>query len=498
MAQVSSTHRPSPRLSLTQVVINPANLKCSSLPLLSLRNQYSINFHLSWLGFFVAFLSWFAFSPLIPDVIKTDLNLTAAEVGNSNVVSLCATLIVRIFSGYFVDRFGPRKVMACLLILGAIPSGLAGTVSTANGLYIVRFFIGILGGTFVPCQAWTTAFFDTNVVGTANALAGGWGNAGGGFTFIIMIALFNRLVEDGLTPHVAWRAAFAIVPVPVLLSVAVATLVFGTDHPAGRWSDRHKVVAARIAGVEPEATAKDEDAEKKDGGSGVDVTVAPVLHYNAVSELDVAVSKPFTWRVAYEIVSNPLTWLPALGYLTTFGYELAIDANLANVLFNLMKSPSFGQTKAGYIAGIFGFLNIFTRPLGGYCGDLIYKKFGVPGKKYLMIALGVAQGLLSLGLGVYIDKHSEPSLTIIIVLFIILAMANEAANGANFSLVPHCNPCSNGFMTGIVGAMGNVGGVIFALVFRYQPAPAGRAFLTSGIIAMVVNILISVVPVPAV
>ncbi|KAF9239855.1 major facilitator superfamily domain-containing protein [Melanogaster broomeanus] len=498
MAQVSSTHRPSSKLSLIDVVVNPANLKCSSLPLFSLRNQYSINFHLSWLGFFVAFLSWFAFSPLIPDVIKTDLNLTAAEVGNSNVVSLCATLIVRIFSGYFVDRFGPRKVMAILLILGAIPSGLAGTVSTANGLYIVRFFIGILGGTFVPCQAWTTAFFDTNVVGTANALAGGWGNAGGGFTFIIMIALFNRLVADGLTPHVAWRAAFAIVPVPVLLSVAAATLVFGTDHPAGRWSDRHKVVATRISGVEPEVTAKDEDAEKKDGGSGdVEVTVAPVLRDNAVSELDVAVSKPFTWRVAYEVVSNPLTWLPALGYLTTFGYELAIDANLANVLFNLMKSPSFGQTKAGYIAGIYGFLNVVTRPLGGYWGDLIYKKFGVPGKKYLMIALGLAQGLLSLGLGVYIDKHPDPSLTIIIVLFVIIAIVNEAANGVNFSLVPHCNPCSNGFMTGIVGGMGNIGGVVFALIFRYQPSPAGKAFQTSGIIAMVVNVLLSAIPVPS-
>jgi len=55
--------------------------------------------------------------------------------------------------------------MAGLLIMGAIPSGLAGTISTANGLYIVRFFIGILGATFVSCQAWNTAFFDKNVVG---------------------------------------------------------------------------------------------------------------------------------------------------------------------------------------------------------------------------------------------------------------------------------------------------------------------------------------------
>ena len=62
--------------------------------------------------------------------------------------------------------FGPRKVMASLLVLGAIPSGLAGTAHSANGLYIIRFFIGILGGTFVTCQAWTTAFFDRNVIGT--------------------------------------------------------------------------------------------------------------------------------------------------------------------------------------------------------------------------------------------------------------------------------------------------------------------------------------------
>lgn len=58
--------------------------------------------------------------------------------------------------------------MAGLLVLGAIPSGLAGTAHTANGLYFVRFFIGILGGTFVTCQAWTTAFFDKNVVGRGN------------------------------------------------------------------------------------------------------------------------------------------------------------------------------------------------------------------------------------------------------------------------------------------------------------------------------------------
>lgn len=33
--------------------------------------------------------------------------------------------------------------------------------------------------------------------------------------------------------------------------------------------------------------------------------------------------------------------------------------------------------------------------------------------------------------------------------------------------------------------MGNFGGIVFALVFRFQPLPVGKAFWISGIIAMV-------------
>ncbi|KAI6043495.1 major facilitator superfamily domain-containing protein [Pisolithus marmoratus] len=489
-------HLTSSKINFKDVIINPANMKCSSLPLFSLRNQYSVNFHLSWLGFIVAFLSWFAFAPLIPDVIKEDLHLTPAQVGNSNVASLCATLIVRFIAGPMVDRFGPRKVMAGLLICGAIPSGLAGTAHTATGLYVVRFFIGILGGTFVACQAWTTAFFDKNVVGTANALAGGWGNAGGGITFIIMIALYDSLRSHGLTPHVAWRAAFAIVPVPCLLVIAIATLVFGTDHPAGRWSDRHKAIALAIKDKGPPSVSLENkgDSRKKDGSDDVQVTVSPVQALE--SELDFAVNEPVTWGLVAKVISRPLTWLPAFAYFTTFGYELAVDAYVAGILFNLYKSPTFGQTKAGYVASIFGILNIVTRPIGGYWGDLIYRRFGVPGKKYLLLFLGAAEGLLSVGLGLYIDNNKHPSLTIVIIFLTLIAIACEAANGVNFSLVPHCNPCSNGFMSGIVGGMGNFGGIVFAMIFRFEPTPLGKAFWISGIIVVVISLLLTIIRVP--
>ena len=70
-----------------------------------------------------------------------------------------------------------------------------------------------------------------------------------------------------------------------------------------------------------------------------------------VSELDFAVNEPLTLGLALKVVFTPLTWLPALAYFTTFGYELAIDAYLANILLSLYKSTTFGHTKAGYVSG---------------------------------------------------------------------------------------------------------------------------------------------------
>jgi nitrate/nitrite transporter NarK len=62
-------------------------------------------------------------------------------------------------------------------------------------------------------------------------------------------------------------------------------------------------------------------------------------------------------------------------------------------------------------AGIYGLLNVVTRPAGGYLADVLYRRFGVPGKKFLMAFCGIAQGLLSIGLGVYIDSMKHPDRT---------------------------------------------------------------------------------------
>jgi MFS transporter, NNP family, nitrate/nitrite transporter len=114
--------------------------------------------------------------------IKKDLKMSQNQVANSNIMALTGTLVMRLVAGPLCDRYGPRLVFAGSLLAGALPTALAGLVKTPTGLIVLRFFIGILGASFVPCQVWSTGFFDKNVVGTANALAAGWGNSGGGIT----------------------------------------------------------------------------------------------------------------------------------------------------------------------------------------------------------------------------------------------------------------------------------------------------------------------------
>jgi NNP family nitrate/nitrite transporter-like MFS transporter len=163
------------------------------------------------------------------------LHLTQAEVANSNILALVATLIVRLIVGPLCDRFGPRYVFAGILIAGALPSVLAGTVTSAAGLMVLRFFVGILGASFVPCQVWSTGFFDKSVIGTSNALMAGIGNAGGGITYFVMPAIFDSLVKkQGLVPHKAWRVAF-IVPFILITATALGMIFLCDDTPTGMY-----------------------------------------------------------------------------------------------------------------------------------------------------------------------------------------------------------------------------------------------------------------------
>jgi len=253
---------------------------------------------------------------------------------------------------------------------------------------------------------------------------------------------------------------------------------------------------------------KDLESDKK--GSRADVSIQEVEGDNAdkpssapviKSVVDIAVNQQLTWESAWKIMISPVTWLPALAYITTFGFELALDAKMADVLWKIYNKnlDGFDQETAGYYTSIFGFLNLVTRPFGGYVGDVVYRKYGTAGKKWWTLICGLLLGVSCMAGGFYLSNNHVPklpSLAVVMGVFSVAAIFSELGNGANFALVPHCNPYNNGVMSGIVGSFGNVGGIIFALVFRFQTADEGRAFWIMGIICLVLNVVLIPISVP--
>ena len=445
-------------------VVNPINRKAQSIPVLNVFNMYGRVFFFAWFGFFVAFWSWYAFPPLLAETIAGDLGMSKTDVGNSNIVALLATLLVRFVAGPACDRFGPRNTFAACLFAGAIPTACAGGVTGTSGLIGLRFFVGILGGSFVPCQVWSTGFFDKNVVGTANALTGGWGNAGGGITYFLMPAIFDSLVSRfGYTFHVAWRISF-IVPFIVIVATATAMLLLCPDTPTGKWSERHLHAQQNLAAHGVTANVVDVPGrlgEKKhstggsdDSGSGekkmeFEATgkTAPHLgdHEAQIGEqqmLDVArgeiVQKP-TWKEAMPVIFSLQTLVQASCYFCSFGAELAINSNLG--AYYQQNFPTYGQTGAGRWAAMFGLLNIVSRPLGGILSDFTYRRNqNLWIKKAWIHGYGLVTGVFLLAIGFSDSKVPSTMFGLVAGMAVFL----EAGNGANFSLVPHVHPHANG------------------------------------------------------
>ncbi|KAI9760786.1 MAG: hypothetical protein M4579_001416 [Chaenotheca gracillima] len=490
--------------------VNPINFKARSIPVLNPINQYGRVFFFSWWGFMIAFWSWYAFPPLLTITIKNDLALSQTDISNSNIVALVATLLVRLVAGSLCDRFGPRWTFAGCLLAGAIPTALAGTVYSIRGLLALRFFVGILGGSFVPCQVWTTGFFDKNVVGTANALTAGWGNAGGGITYFVMPAIFDSLVsQQNLSPHQAWRVAF-VVPFILISLTAVLLLLLCPDTPTGKWSDRHIAPQGSLSGHHVDAQIVDipgsitephkPDANSKSlNGSEEKFKVGDVADAEAqLSEKELietaqgeVIQKP-TLKEGMHVFFSPQTLALAGCYFCSFGAELALNSILAQ--YYLKNFPGLGQTGTGSWAAMFGLLNVVFRPLGGVASDVIYRRTrSVWGKKIWIHSLAVVTGGFLLAIGL-LDSHDQSTMFGLVAG---MAFFLEAGNGANFSLVPHVHPYANGIVSGVTGAAGNFGGVIFAIIFRFSGTHYGRAFWIIGVMTIAINVALSWIrPIP--
>ncbi|EOR95957.1 Nitrate/nitrite transporter [Arcticibacter svalbardensis MN12-7] len=407
---------------------NPLN----KLNIFSTKGIQMRTFHITWITFFFCFFGWFGVAPLMP-LIREQLHLSKDQIGNIIIASVSATIVARLIIGKLCDTLGPRLSYTILLAVGAIPVMCIGLSNSYESFLLFRFVIGIIGASFVITQFHTSMMFAPSVVGTANAVTGGWGNLGGGVTNLVMPLIAAGFAGLGLVSHAdSWRLAM-VVPGVILLIMAVIYYKYTKDTPQGNFSDLHK-------------TAKKE--------------------------------KKGTFLLA---MKDYRTWILALAYAACFGIEITVD-NVAATFF----MDRFGTTMivAGALASIFGGMNIFARALGGYVSDKVGKSYGLKGKGLLLGGMLVLEGI-----GITLFAQSQ-SLGMAIACMLLFALFLKMANGSTYGIVPFINKDAIGSVSGIVGAGGNLGAMLVGFLFKSASLTYADAFHYIGIGVLVIGIIV--------
>jgi NNP family nitrate/nitrite transporter-like MFS transporter len=387
--------------------------KATRIDLFSFSTPQMRAFHLSWMAFFVCFFAWFAVSPLMP-VIKGEFHLTADQIANINIAAVGVTILVRMAIGPMCDKWGPRITYTALLVLGAIPvMGIAFATSYESFL-VFRLAIGAIGASFVITQFHTSVMFAPNVVGTANATVGGWGNAGGGVTQSVMPLILAAIVSLGVQQSLGWRLAM-FVPGALMLIVAVLYWRCTQDTPEGN------MLELRARGISV-------DSGKKGG---------------------LAVFK--------QAMTNYRVWMLAITYGACFGVEIFIHAVAASYYVDRF---GLSLTSAGLAAGSFGLLALFARALGGIASDRVARTWGLDGRTMLLCLLMVGEGV---GLLAFSTMGSVVPAIIAMLAF---GMFTHMACGSTYALVPFIDRKALGGVAGIIGAGGNVGAVAAGFLLK--------------------------------
>ncbi|KAE9103122.1 hypothetical protein PF010_g13854 [Phytophthora fragariae] len=423
--RVNSSNRPSFTLFTDPLQADRA----TEIRLFSFARPHMRAFHFAWMSFFVAFFGWFSIPPLMP-TIKQQLKLTQAQVDNSNIISLASTILGRLLIGPLCDRYGARIVQTALLVIGAIPVASAALVTTYTGLMLARFFIGLVGCSFVSTAYWTSSMFSKEVVGSANAITAGWGNMGAGATYLITPLLFDLVtLHGGISDNYGWRVALTF-PALLMVVVGVCTYLLSGDCPQGNYVEMKKT----------HVMAERPRAEMVRGF----VTVAKM----------------------------PVAWILAVQYACCFGVEIQVHNVLSLYYFEDFKREGcdsatdedscrlLSQTKASLISSCFGLMCIFARAIGGYISDVCNRHWDMKGRISAQLICLTGQAIF-----LYMYSHiravgwSVPCLAA-------FGVFVQASTGTTYGIVPYVCPDYTGVASGIVGAGGNMGGLMWGFLFK--------------------------------
>ncbi|MBO7911377.1 NarK family nitrate/nitrite MFS transporter [Vibrio splendidus] len=424
--------------------------------------------HLSWMAFFITFVVWFNFAPLL-QMVKTSLGLSTEEIKTLLILNVALTIPARVAIGMLTDRYGPRLVYSSLLAVCSIPCFMFAMADSFIQAAIARFLLGFIGAGFVVGIRLVSEWFPHNELGTAEGIYGGWGNFGSAaaaFTLPTLALAFGG--EDG------WRYAVGITG---LMSLAFSFVFYKnvTDTPKGSTYFKPAQVTAM------EVTSK---------GDFFFLLIMKIPMYAALALLtwklsptninmlsDMAVYSVYAGLVALYVYEVSQVWkvnknvfkeeVPEIHqykfkqvavlnvlYFATFGSELAVVSMLP-----LFFSETFELTPvlAGMVASAYAFMNLMSRPGGGWISD----KFGRK-PTLLILTIGLAVGYFAMG-----QVDSTWPVWLAVVAAMACSFFVQAGEGAVFATVPLIKRRMTGQIAGMTGAYGNVGAVVYLTVLSF-------------------------------
>lgn len=424
--------------------------------------------HLSWVAFFITFVVWFNAAPLM-QAIALSLGVTTQQLVVLATVNVAIAVPARVVIGMLTDRYGPRLMYSMLLIVGSIPCFWFATADTLAEAALARFFSGFIGAGFVIGIRLVSEWFPANELGTAEGIYGGWGNFGSAaaaFTLPALALWFGG--DDG------WRYAVA--------TTGLMSFTFGfvfyyavRDTPKGSTYFKPKTLGAM------EVTSVGDLfllyvmklpmyicivlLAWRLSPAGFNMISAMTTNLIYVGLLVVLVIDFHqVWLANRSLFTTPVPELHRykfkqvavlnILYFANFGSELAVVSVLP-----LFFSQTFqlSPIMAGLIASTHAFLNLVSRPGGGWLSD----KFGRK-KTLLIVTAGLAFSYL---LTSTID--SSWSLPVAVIVIMACAFFVQAGEGAVFATVPLIKRRLTGQIAGMTGAYGNVGAVIYLLILTF-------------------------------
>jgi len=476
--------------------------------------------HLTWIAFFLTFVVWFNMAGVLSRMIEQFDWLSKSNVKALLVTNVALTIPARIVVGGLIDRYGPRRIFAGLMVIMVIPGLTFAFGNNLHQLILSRLALGAIGAGFVIGIKMTANWFTPKYIGRAEGFYAGWGNFGSAAAAAaVPFVAVNMLGGD-------WRWSLAITSIVAAVYGAIYFFIV-KDHPEGVKRTENK----KRGGAMPVSSYFDLGQYivwelPLYGALGL---VVYVLHKQIINDVHM-ISMTQVWiawlilGVVYlaDVVRIVKANLPRLKagvpekekfpfgsvgalnttYFANFGAELAIVSMLPMFFYEVFSSLLYDDgsrvmtlTMAGAVAGSFAFMNLVARPLGGLLSD----KMGSRKKTMLFYMGGITIGFFLMAIiSKYGPVGSDGEVTLLpqfntiswlVVSVVITMFASffvQGAEGATFAMIPSIKKEMTGRIAGMAGAFGNVGAVTYLFLYNFMDDKSFLYMLSVGALVSLV------------